>query len=94
MKSKNTIPYIGTEILADGVDFAKVAATAGAACGLCFAESMGIRCVDVDCWNQAFQTSPCHQDAVIVDVIVIVVVPALTKGYIGNAFSGRRLLLH
>ena len=52
-------------------------------------------CVEVDCWNQAFQTPPCHQDGVIVIVIiVIVVVPALTKGYIGNAFSGRRLLLH
>ena len=40
-------------------------------------------CVEVDCWNQAFQTPPCHQDAVV--VVVIVVVPALTKGYIGNA---------
>ena len=45
-------------------------------------------CVEVDCWNQAFQTPPCHQDGVIVVVVVVVVVvvPALTKGYIGNAF--------
>ena len=88
MKSKNTIPYIGTEILADSVDFAKVAATAGAACGLCFAESMGIRCVDVDCWNQAFQTCACHLDGVVIVVVVVVVIVilALTKGYIGNAF--------
>ena len=46
-------------ILASGVDFAKIAATAGAACGLCFAESMGIGGVQVDCWNQAFQTPAC-----------------------------------
>ena len=49
-------------------------------------------CVEVDCWNQAFQTPPCHQDGVVVVivivivVVVVVVVPALTKGYIGNAF--------
>ena len=44
-------------------------------------------CVEVDCWNQAFQTPPCHQDGVVVViVVVIVVVPALTKGYTGNAF--------
>ena len=43
-------------------------------------------CVEVDSWNQAFQTPPCHQDGVVVIVVVvIVVVPALTKGYIGNA---------
>ena len=42
-------------------------------------------CVEVDSWNQAFQTPPCHQDGVII-VVVIVVVPALTKDYIGNAF--------
>ena len=76
-------------ILANGVDFAKIAATAGAACGLCFAESTGIRCVEVDCWNQAFQTPACHQDGVVIGlfVVVVVVIPALTKGYIGNAFS-------
>ena len=65
-------------IRASGVDFAKIAATAGAACGLCFAESTGIRCVEVDCWNQAFQMPPCHQDGVII-VVVVVVVPALSK---------------
>ena len=46
-------------------------------------------CVDVDCWNQAFQTPPCHQDGVIVVVVVVVIVvaiPALTKDYRGNAF--------
>ena len=43
-------------------------------------------CVEVDCWNQAFQTPPYHQDAVIVTVVVIVVTPVLTKGYIGNVF--------
>ena len=78
-------------------------------------------CVEVDCWNQAFQTPPCHQDGVIIVIIVvvpaltkrlhrecifweaiittlkyfglvvvIVVAPVLTKGYIGNACSGRR----
>ncbi len=37
-------------------------------------------CVEVDCWNQAFQTPPCHQDGVVVVIVVIVVVvPALTK---------------
>ena len=38
-------------------------------------------CVEVDCWNQAFQTPPCHQDGVVVVVVVIiiVVVSALTK---------------
>ena len=41
-------------------------------------------CVEVDCWNQAFQTPPCHQDGVV--VVVVVVIPALTKGYMGNAF--------
>ena len=50
-------------------------------------------CVEVDCWKQAFQTPPCHQDGVIV-VVVVIVVPASTKGYIGDVFSGRRLLLH
>ena len=39
--------------------------------------------VEVDCWNQAFQTPPCHQDGVII-IVVVVVVPALTKDYIGN----------
>ena len=49
-------------------------------------------CVEVDCWNQAFQTLPCHQDGVVVVVVVVVIVvvvvviPALTKEYIGNAF--------
>ena len=46
-------------------------------------------CVEVDCWNQAFQTPPCHQDAVVIIILIIVVViviPALTKDYIGNTF--------
>ena len=74
-------------VLTNCVDFAKIAATAGAACGLCFAESMGIGGVQVDCWNQAFQTPACHQDGVVIGpfVVVVVVIPALTKGYIGNA---------
>ena len=38
-------------------------------------------CVEVDCWNQAFQT-PCYEDDVI---MIIVVIPALTKDYIENA---------
>ena len=51
--------------------------------------SLAPECVEVVCWNQAFQSPPCHQDGVIVVVVIIniiVVVPALTKGYIGNAF--------
>ena len=53
-------------------------------------------CVEVDCWNQAFQTPPCHQDAVIVIVVivVIVVIPALTKGYIGNFFRDWNYLIN
>ena len=75
-------------ILANGVDFVKIAATAGAACSLCFAESTGNRCVEVDCWDQTVQTCVCHWDGVVIVVVVVVVVVilALTKGYIGNAF--------
>ena len=40
--------------------------------------------VEVDSWNQAFQTPPCHQDGVV--VVVVIVVSALTKDYIGKAF--------
>ena len=44
-------------------------------------------CVEVDCWNQAFQPPLWHQDAVVVVIIVVVIViPALTKDYIGNTF--------
>ena len=34
--------------------------------------------VEVDCWNQAFQIPRCHQD----DVVVVIVVAALRKDYI------------
>ena len=54
-------------ILANGVDFVKIAATAGAACSLCFAESTGNRCVEVDCWDQAVQTCVCHWDGVVIE---------------------------
>ena len=63
-------------ILANGVDFANIAATAGAACGLCFAKSTGIRCVGADCWNQAFQSPVCDQGGVVIVVVVVVVVVA------------------
>ena len=46
--------------------------------------SLAPECVEVDCWNQAFQAPLCHQDRVV--VVIVVVVPTLTKGYIGNAF--------
>ncbi len=31
-------------------------------------------CVEVDCWNQAFQTPPCHQDAVVVVIVIVAIV--------------------
>ena len=77
-------------VLTNCVDFAKIAATAGAACGLCFAESMGIGGVQVDCWNQAFQTPVPPGRRCCFYYCWLVVVPALTKGYVGNTFSGRR----
>ena len=46
--------------------------------------------VEVDYWNQAFQTPPCHQDAVVIIIVVfvvVVVVAVLTNGYIGNTIS-------
>ena len=48
-------------------------------------------CVEVDCWNQAFQTPSCYQDAVIVIIVIVIVIPALTKDYIGNTFIYRAL---
>ena len=48
-------------------------------------------CVVADCWNRAFRPPVAPEPLLLLFVNFI---PALTKGKVGNAFTGRRLSLH